>query len=705
MEKNLPDRIAAKIVMMLVFFSLLLTIVMTIAQLRADYRNEHGLVRSAMEGAVRRHRMELSRFAADGNARAIERVLYHLEADTTIDYASISVEGKVRYDQGQKNPAGQITLTYPIAAGEISGPEIGTLKVAANLQPIQDKLRKRFLKILVHNAIYIFLTAGFVFLMLHFMFTRHLEKLVEQVEALDPAKPYSPILLTGKKAGSTDELTRVVDGVNVMLKKAYETYESLARNEERLRLFLDSTQQAMIGIDRSGRCTFANNACRKLLNTEEGEELTGKNVEQLFLHPSTDSEEWGFLLAGLSMEKGEPFEAGHSRIITPDGKVIYVSMKAYPVFKDKEVTGAVVFIVDDTTEHQLRHRNELLNTALGQIPVMLIITDLENRVQYVNPGTERWLGFSREEMTGKTMLGIYELMEAENSFDFKEVEKALARGESWSGIVEGKTRTRSSLLFFTMFFPVYDKEGNHVNTISLSREVSHEIKLQNEMVNAKKMEAVVRLSSNLTHEFGNPLFGVSAVLKDVKERESLDPKDAELLNLAFSECERLRRLVREFQNLYKGSTHEEADKSVADVIKTVLLEAGPVMQAYGIHPRIELVDAAGEMVVSGSRLSMVLNNVMINAIESMTGTGGELVITTGMDTQFLKITVSDTGVGVKQEYEELIFEPFFSTKPLVEGAGLGLSIAYGTMKSMGGSISFESREEEGSSFHILVPLT
>ena len=89
----------------------------------------------------------------------------------------------------------------------------------------------------------------------------------------------------------------------------------------------------------------------------------------------------------------------------------------------------------------------------------------------------------------------------------------------------------------------------------------------------------------------------------------------------------------------------------------------------------------------------------------MHGLGGCLRIEGKIENDSLLLCISDTGRGIKKEYQELVLEPFFSTKPEVEGAGLGLSVAYGTMKSIGGTITFSSTEDEGTHFFVRVPFS
>jgi two-component system NtrC family sensor kinase len=93
----------------------------------------------------------------------------------------------------------------------------------------------------------------------------------------------------------------------------------------------------------------------------------------------------------------------------------------------------------------------------------------------------------------------------------------------------------------------------------------------------------------------------------------------------------------------------------------------------------------------------------LNAVDAMTNTGGILTILTTQDSDYLNIVIKDTGIGIPLENQKNIIEPFFSTKPKIEGTGLGLPISYSIVQNHGGTITFTSTEGQGSAFHVRLP--
>lgn len=132
--------------------------------------------------------------------------------------------------------------------------------------------------------------------------------------------------------------------------------------------------------------------------------------------------------------------------------------------------------------------------------------------------------------------------------------------------------------------------------------------------------------------------------------------------------------------------------------ESVIGEERVRLKSENISYSVSVDMAASKFLVSKNKLTLVVRNIICNSIDAMYGSGGNLTIDGKIENDSLIICISDTGRGIKKEHQELVLEPFFFTKPEVERAGLGFSAAYGTMKSIGGIITFSSTEGEGTHF-------
>ncbi len=563
----------------------------------------------------------------------------------------------------------------------------------------------RFFHILLANGIKIFSMAGCALWLFHFLVVRHLQSLARQVARLDFINPGSVLTCRRNNRQEKDELDEVVLGLNTTLARARLAYKTLVGNEQRLLLFFDSTEESIIGVGLDGVCSFANDACLQLLAQKEYEEVIGKEVSSLFSHSDLTKQrafgDQGFI--HQAMAQGLALQCEDGCITLPCGKTLFVALRVYPVFKEGEVSGALVFMNDTGEKRQLRRERQLLGEAIEQVPVMIVIADCEHRIQYANRGAEALTGFSRQELVDRSIF-LMEGRSAESDIALAFAQNCLQNGQQWEGLLETRSKWGKPLKFFSVISPVFDDRNTVVNLISVSREVSCEIALQNELITTKKMEAVGRLSVSFAHEFGNPLFGVRSVLRDICDRVAFSADDKYLLELAHGECERMRSMVREFQHLDRQTPVREELIEITEIIGAVLADVRPLLTANRVELFTEYHDNTGAIVGNKSKLSLVVRNIVINAIENMVKSGGTLRIATVLDGDFLAISIGDSGGGIKKEHQDLIFEPFFSTKPEVEGKGLGLSVAYAAMKGLGGTITFVSEEGKGSVFTLHAPI-
>jgi len=167
----------------------------------------------------------------------------------------------------------------------------------------------------------------------------------------------------------------------------------------------------------------------------------------------------------------------------------------------------------------------------------------------------------------------------------------------------------------------------------------------------------------------------------------------------------MRGMVREFQKVYLESKRSDTQVEILSAIEPVIGEERVRLQSENISYSVSVEMAASKFLVSKNKLTLVVRNIICNSIDAMYGSGGSLKIDGKIENDSLIICISDTGRGIKKEHQELVLEPFFSIKPEVEGSGLGLSVAFGTMKSIGGTITFSSTEDEGTHFFVRVPLS
>lgn len=220
----------------------------------------------------------------------------------------------------------------------------------------------------------------------------------------------------------------------------------------------------------------------------------------------------------------------------------------------------------------------------------------------------------------------------------------------------------------------------------------------------QKMESIGRLSASVAHEFGNPLVGINWLLMDIQSIPNLDESKKELISLGLNECRKMQNLITNFQAFVQPSTDEKKDYDINRIFDDILLLYKKYIADKNVDIEFNSQKDLPQVRIVKDQIHQVLVNILINALDSLNDNKRKITITTRQkDNQVLAI-IEDKGRGITAENLEHIFEPFFSTKPEVEGTGLGLYISYMIIKKHNGEILVESEKGIGSIFTIKLPV-
>jgi two-component system sensor histidine kinase HydH len=213
---------------------------------------------------------------------------------------------------------------------------------------------------------------------------------------------------------------------------------------------------------------------------------------------------------------------------------------------------------------------------------------------------------------------------------------------------------------------------------------------------------VGRLAAGVAHEIRNPLSSIKGFATYFKQRYPDAPQEQETANIMIGEIDRLNRVVGQLLEFAKPVAVSPKPTSLGDLIdKSVKIIE---QQAKERQITLKTVNLAkmDTAVIDPDRISQVLLNLYLNAIESMEP-GGELGIELSTDDgeSLIQIKVSDTGSGIPEAHVSRIFDPYFTTKST--GTGLGLAIAHNIVEAMGGQINISSQPGKGTTFLIVIP--
>lgn len=223
-----------------------------------------------------------------------------------------------------------------------------------------------------------------------------------------------------------------------------------------------------------------------------------------------------------------------------------------------------------------------------------------------------------------------------------------------------------------------------------------------QITQSEKLASIGRLASGIAHEINNPLTSILTFAHLLREKEPIDKQDTEDLDLIIHETKRAADIVQGLLDFARERPAVKEPLSLNDVVRRTvrLIRNQKLFRGVAIEEQLssDLPAVNGDT----NRLQQVVLNLCLNAREAMEN-GGTIYIETQTKQGEVILEVRDTGHGINSEDLEQIFEPFFSTKPVGQGTGLGLSVTYGIVDQHGGRIEVDSEEGTGTTFTVLLP--
>ncbi|HSL42777.1 MAG TPA: GAF domain-containing protein [Anaerolineales bacterium] len=229
---------------------------------------------------------------------------------------------------------------------------------------------------------------------------------------------------------------------------------------------------------------------------------------------------------------------------------------------------------------------------------------------------------------------------------------------------------------------------------------------ENRLVQAAKLAAVGEMAAGIAHELNNPLTSVTGFAELALDAIPEDSETHQDLEIVMREATRAKDVVRRLLDFARQSESTRARASINEVVEDVVALSRHLIHTSGVELTLELEKNLPWVLVDANQMKQVLVNLVHNALQAMPS-GGEMKISTEYASRAgrdgIKISVCDTGVGIPQQEQARIFEPFYTTKGHQGGTGLGLSVTYGIITDHGGFIEVESEQGVGSKFSVWLP--
>ena len=483
----------------------------------------------------------------------------------------------------------------------------------------------------------------------------------------------------------------------------------LAQHANRFQALLTAAPVAIIELAPDATVRTWNAGAERLYGWS-ADEVVGK------LLPTVGEDELVFVrkliadtMAGASLHQAD------ARRQHKDGGMLDVCLSTAPVAGLDGEPDGIIAVVVDVTEHRwassaLKASERQYRAVTDGAPLGIAVLSAEERFLFVNRKYEDWFGRPRDEIIGQTAREL--LGEELHAIVAPYVRRAL-RGETVSFDTDVTLAGGRVRHLHTTYVPEVGDEGTTTGYFALCEDATERRNLEEQCRQSQKMEAVGQLAGGIAHDFNNLLTVILShadFLSEAAEQAGLGEDARQMRNAAHKAAQLTRQLLA----VSKKQTMQPTELDVAQVVHGMEQLLARTM-GDNITLDVHLPAQAGPVRADQGQLEQVIMNLVLNARDAMPD-GGRITIAleqltlTAADAPvgvtagaYSRLSVTDTGAGIRPEHKARIFEPFFTTKEQGMGTGLGLATVYGIVKQSGGHLTVESEPGRGAAFHVWLP--
>jgi len=505
------------------------------------------------------------------------------------------------------------------------------------------------------------------------------------------------------------ELSKQIARLEKALLEKENAGEALQDSEKRYRRLFESAKDGILILDAvTGKVVDANPFLLQLLGYSH-EALCGKHIWELGVFKDIAASKDAF----QALQDNEYIRYEDLPLETQEGQSIAVEFvsNVYLVDHSKVIQ---CNIRDITAQKRAKAERTRLMAAIEQVGEGIFVTDAQGTIQFVNPAFKRMTGYSGEEAVGQN-LRILKSGEQDELL-YRNLWETVSGGTTWSGRMVNKRKDGTLYTEETTISPVRDALGQIVNYVAVGRDITEHLRLEGQFLQAQKMEAVGLLAGGVAHDYNNMLTVIlgyaELALRKVDPDQPLHGDLEEIIKAA-------RRSTDITRQLLIFARKQTIIPVALDLNQTV--ESMLTMLRRLIGEDIDLVwlpeKGLGPVKMDPTQVDQILANLCVNARDAIAGIG-KITIETGSSVfdeaycadhlgfvpgDYALLAVSDNGCGMDKKTKDQIFEPFFTSKEVGQGTGLGLSMVYGIVKQNNGFLNVYSEPGCGSTFRVYLP--
>ncbi len=488
------------------------------------------------------------------------------------------------------------------------------------------------------------------------------------------------------------------------------TEEALRQSEEKYRLMFESSPLGVFHFDNTGTITACNDNFVGIIGSSR-EKLIGLNT----VRDLRDTKMTAAIEEALSGNLGH-YEDSYTSVTA--GKTAPVKCEFAPIMSQKGTVVGGIGIVEDITERKsaeeaLRRSEYLYRSVIENIEDVFYRSDTEGRLLMASPSGARLFGYDGvEEMIGLSLDSFW--VDPQQRQRLISMVKEQGKATDFEAVLKRKDGSTFVATLSTHFYR--DDSGAILGTEGIIHDISDRKRIEAELLQSQKMQAIGTLAGGIAHEVNNLLQVVLGHADMLLTSKGMDEKFNRSLETIRMTARNGANLVKRILTFSRKADPEKSTVNLTEAVRKVeriLRQIIPRM----IHLELFLEENLRMISADQSQVEQILLNLAVNARDAMPE-GGRLVFETKNVTireeycrthpevkpgKYVLLAVSDTGHGMGKETLERIFEPFFTTKQPGKGTGLGLSMVFGIVKSHGGYMTCYSEVGVGSTFNIYFP--
>ncbi|MEH1951508.1 MAG: PAS domain S-box protein [Nostoc sp.] len=520
-------------------------------------------------------------------------------------------------------------------------------------------------------------------------------------------------------------LQQAITEISISLEELQQQNEELIATRhlveaERQRYYdlFNFTPDGYLLTDATGIIQEANYAAAKLLNVRQSY-LIGKPMA-VFVY---QTERQKFRQIMLQLQQQGQISREELRFFHEQGITDFpAEITAIAVENSQGKTGNLRWLFRDISEQQaaLRERHQQDQKIREQAALLdittdaIIVEDLHNQILFWNQGAEKMYGWQVQEAQGKN---AWELLSKKTSPLLSTAQKTVIERGMWQGELHKFTKNGKEIIIASRWTLMLDAVGLPKSILIIDTDITEKKQLETYLLHSQRLESLGTLASGIAHDLNNiltPIIGIAHLLP--LKYPHLDDSSLQMLKMLETNAKRGGDLVGQILLFTRGSENKFTIVLISQLLEDIKQIAQQTFPKF-IDINTDIAPEIGMVFGDNTELHQVLMNLVVNARDAMPH-GGKLSISAtklfidenharmhigATVNSYVKITVTDTGVGIDSEIIDRIFDPFFTTKEVGKGTGLGLSILMGIVKSHGGFVEVASEVGIGSKFQVYLP--